>query len=78
MNGTSPCLGWRDVSPCGVTVEFWISHYITVFSWRSPVGAPAPPSSGQPSQLRQRSLRERSVPTPGVNFTVAPLGFKGG
>jgi hypothetical protein len=28
---TSPCLGWRDVSPCGATVEFWISHYMTVF-----------------------------------------------
>jgi hypothetical protein len=25
----SPCLGWRVVSPCGVRIDFWISHYIT-------------------------------------------------
>ena len=28
----SPCLGWRDVTPCGARGEFSISHYITVSS----------------------------------------------
>jgi len=46
--------------------------------WRSPVGAPVPRSGGLLNRFWQRSLREHTIPTPAVEFTVAPRGFQGG
>ena len=43
-----------------------------IFSWRPPVGAPVSRSGGLPNRFWQRSLREHTIPTPTVEFTVAP------
>jgi|SRR5208337_1187096 len=45
-------------------------------SWRSPDGAPDRRSRGLANRFRQRPLRQRTVATPGVEFTVAPRGFQ--
>ena len=47
-------------------------------SWRSPVGAPAPPSGSLGNRLRQRSRRQYSITTPSIQFSIAPCGFHGG
>ncbi len=38
LSPVSPCLGWPDVTPCGATTDFSISHYITVSSPSGGVG----------------------------------------
>jgi ribosomal protein L37E len=47
-------------------------------SWRPLVGAPVPRSSGVAHWFRQGMFRERMIPTPGVEFTVAPRRFQHG